>query len=88
MNDSIIMQNGSMIKFNYRNHNGKTTERTVTPDALEFISTVNFGYQPGWYLSGWDHDKKARRSFRLSNIIFDDTKVLNQKLVEFVESEQ
>lgn len=46
--------------------------RTIIPDAIEFIPTVGFGYQPQWFLSGFDTDKKARRSFALSRIVFPE----------------
>jgi len=56
------------VKFWYLNHNGKRAQRTVLVDSLEFLVAPGFGYQPGWFLSGWDCDKKARRSFALSRV--------------------
>lgn len=62
----------STVTFRYKNHNGKESVRTVDVKSIDFMFTVNFGYQPGWFLHGFCHDKKAPRSFRLSNIVFDD----------------
>lgn len=64
------------VCFAYKNHRGEVNNRTVDVDSIEFITTVHadddYGYQPGWFLSGWDHTKQARRSFALCNIILDD----------------
>ncbi|QWY83380.1 hypothetical protein [Rhizobium phage RHph_X3_2] len=65
-------ENETIISFKYLNHKGVTATRTITVDAVEFFGKANFGYQPGWYISGHCHDKHARRSFCLSRIIFDD----------------
>ena len=59
------------VKFKYLNHRGEVRERTVTPDSIEFVRDPGFDYQPGWFLSGYDHDKRARRSFALSRIIIE-----------------
>jgi predicted DNA-binding transcriptional regulator YafY len=56
------------IQFLYLNHAGKLSGRTVTVDSVEFHRNPGFGYQPGWFISGFDHDKAARRSFALSRI--------------------
>ena len=70
------------VTFQYLNYQGKQTTRTVTPDAIEYIAAPGYGYEPGWFLSGFDHDKKARRSFQLNNIITpDDLKFY--KLIHF-----
>lgn len=62
------------VKFTYKNHRGEIALRTIVPDSLEYLSEGNpdFGYPPGWFLSGHDLDKNARRSFYLDNIIFDE----------------
>lgn len=65
------------IKFTYRNHRGKESQRTVDVDAVEFVHKPGFGYQPGWVISGFDHDKQARRSFKLSHIVFPDPPEVN-----------
>lgn len=57
-----------MITFYYKNHRGEVAERRVEVDSLEFVTNPGFGYQPGWFLSGHDLDKDARRSFALSHI--------------------
>ena len=59
------------VKFKYLNHRGEVRERTVTPDSIEFVRDPGFDYQPGWFLSGYDHDKQARRSFALNRIIVE-----------------
>lgn len=62
------------ISFRYKNHRGEITKRLVEPDSLEFLTAPDpkYGYQPGWFLSGFDMNKKARRSFALTNIILDE----------------
>lgn len=60
------------VKFKYLNHRGVTAKRTVDVDSVEFIGVSNFGYQPGWFISGRCHDKNARRSFALSRIVFEE----------------
>lgn len=59
------------ISFKYLNHRGKTDERTIDFEALEFIREPGFGYQSGWFISGRCHTKNARRSFSLNRIIMD-----------------
>lgn len=61
-----IMPNA--VQFEYLNHRGTWSKRTMIPDAIEFLYEPVYDYQPGWFLSGWDTDKKARRSFALSRI--------------------
>jgi predicted DNA-binding transcriptional regulator YafY len=63
------------ISFTYLNHNGKKAERTVDVETVEFLKNPGFGYQSGWFVSGFDHEKKARRSFSLGRIILDENAV-------------
>ena len=56
------------LTFRYKSHRGEISERRVIPDALEFILDPGYDYQTGWFLSGHDLDKNARRSFALCNI--------------------
>lgn len=56
------------VTFDYLNHRGVTSKRTIDVDAVEFLTRPGFNYQPGWFISGLCHDKKARRSFALSRI--------------------
>jgi hypothetical protein len=58
--------------FLYKNHRGETELRKVSQVRLELIKNPGFGYQPGWFLSGWDIARQAKRSFALSNIVIDD----------------
>lgn len=65
-------QPNQLIKFEYKNHRGEVTQREIILDALEWINAPGFYYQPGWFLSGFDCDKQARRSFALCNIILPE----------------
>lgn len=60
------------LVFTYRNHRGELRQRQIIPDSLEWLSAPGFGYQPGWFLSGRDIGKDARRSFALSHIVLND----------------
>jgi hypothetical protein len=62
---------GIRIQFQYLNHNGKLSERDVEVEQIEFHYLPSFGYQPGWFISGFDYDKAARRSFALNRIVLD-----------------
>lgn len=72
------------ITFKYRNHRGEIQDRTIIPDAVEFIWRHNSKYhnQPGWYISGFDVDKNARRSFPLTSIVLpelpEETRMFNK----------
>lgn len=82
------MTTWSKIYFTYRNHRGEIERRTVTPTEIEFIANPGFDYQSGWFLSGWDHDKQARRSFALSHIIVpEDSKGLRQLVLRLPKVE-
>lgn len=69
------MDDAKTISFTYRNHKGVTEERMVTLDAVEFVREPGFGYQSGWFVSGFCHKKKERRSFAFSHIVMDSTDV-------------
>lgn len=58
------------VTFTYR-HKGVDKIRRIVPDALEFHHRSHDGFQPGWFLSGHDLDKNARRSFALTHIVLD-----------------
>lgn len=59
------------IQFLYQNHRGEIKLRTVIPDSIEYITKPDptYQYQGGWFLSGLDVDKNARRSFKLDRIV-------------------
>lgn len=57
------------VSFAYNNHRGVTEARTVDVYSLDFLIKPGFGYQPGWFLHGFCHDRKAMRSFALSHIV-------------------
>lgn len=50
------------VRFTYRRSDGDESVRTVEPHALIFR-------RGRWYVTGWDHERQARRSFRLDRII-------------------
>ena len=52
----------------YRNHRGETKQRHVAIDSIEYLHNPGYGYQSGWFISGFDIEKQARRSFAFSNI--------------------
>ncbi len=64
----------TIVTFEYRNHRGVTETRTVEVESLEFVFRPNeeYGYNPGWFLNGICQDRKARRSFALTNIIVSE----------------
>lgn len=61
-----------VLRFSYTNHRGETAIRRITPKMLEFQREPGYGYEPGWFLTGFDLDKHAMRSFSLSNITVED----------------
>lgn len=60
-----------IVKFAYRNHREVIADRRMVPDSLHFDPQYHedYNHHPGWFLSGMDLDKNARRSFAMSNII-------------------
>lgn len=64
-----------IAKFKYRNHRGEIADREIKIDSLEFIREPGFGYQSGWFISGYCLDRNARRSFALNNIVMDELNV-------------
>ena len=60
---------GNLYIFAYKNHRGEISERRVHIHCLEYIMNPGFDYEPGWFLSGFDEHKQARRSFALTNIV-------------------
>lgn len=66
-----VMSDTPVLRFRYRNYKGEISDRRVMPmvgkDALTFGST--FHHAAGWNLHGWDVDKNAKRSFRLTDIL-------------------
>src|SRR5438132_8150330 len=49
------------VRISYQARNGQTTERTVDPYGVVFVSGR-------WYLSGWDHLRREARTFRLDRV--------------------
>jgi predicted DNA-binding transcriptional regulator YafY len=52
---------GRQVRITYRARTGQTTERTVNPYGVAFQSGR-------WYLAGWDHLRRAARTFRLDRL--------------------
>ena len=71
------------LKFDYLNHNGKLAERTVRVETLELLISPDYGYQPGWFLTGFCFTKQARRSFALSRIVIDEDLPKTRVLLSF-----
>lgn len=61
-----------ILRFKYLNHRGSTGMREVLFESIQYIREPGYGYGPGWFISGYDLHRKARRSFALANIVFDD----------------
>lgn len=65
------------VKFKYKNHRGEIEDRDVDVVDLRFDlkGHPDYGYQPGWAISGHDYSRGRNggqfRSFQLSNIIID-----------------
>lgn len=57
------------VSFAYNNHRGVSEARTVDVWSIDFRRNPGFGYQPGWFITGHCHDRKAIRSFALSHIV-------------------
>ena len=78
----------AIVRFKYRNHHGKVSDRTVDVQQIEWIERPGFDYQPGWFISGICQTKQAHRSFALSHVVLqknnlklvvvEDLKVLQQ----------
>lgn len=68
MNHVQAFYAGQCYKFNYINYRGETALRNVRFLFLEYNSAPGFNYPPGWFAHCFDFDKKADRSFLLSNI--------------------
>lgn len=60
--------------FKYKNHRGEVAVRSIIPEGIEWLGNPGFDYKPGWFLTGFDVDKQARRSFSLENIIIPQDK--------------
>jgi predicted DNA-binding transcriptional regulator YafY len=53
------------IVFNYTNHRNLSEQRTVTPIAIEYLTRPGFGYEEGWFLRAFCHDREQERTFSL-----------------------
>lgn len=57
--------------FRYKNYKGEIKPRRVYVSSVDYIVAPGHNYESGWFITGFDLDKKARRSFALTNIILD-----------------
>lgn len=57
------------ITFSYRNHRQEVNERDVTLLSIMYLEKPGYGYEPGWFLVGYDHDRADERVFKFENII-------------------
>lgn len=62
-----------IVNFRYTNHRHAVAERHLDVHSLDFLPNPGFEYPAGWFLTGFDIDKAARRSFYLPNIIIQPT---------------
>lgn len=60
------------ITFTYLNHRGDREERTIDADKINYENHPGYGYQAGWFISGFCHKKQAYRSFALNRIILSE----------------
>lgn len=58
-----------IVRFKYRNHRGKVSDRIVDVRQIEWIERPGYDYQPGWFISGICQDKQAYRSFALNHVV-------------------
>ena len=56
-----------IVTFTYRNYLGEVEKRHVIPRTISFGATP-WHPAPQWMMHGWDLDKKAQRSFAISDI--------------------
>lgn len=64
----------TVLTFKYKNYKGVVRDRTVDVQSLDFIyhpPGSEFGYQPGWFITGTDVEKQEVRSFALTHIILE-----------------
>lgn len=52
-----------MVAFDYVNHRGEDGRRCVTFTSLHFGTVEGYYPTPTFLFCGWDHDKRAVRSF-------------------------
>lgn len=62
------------IKFKYTNYKGLTSIRTVEPVSVIWSHNV-WHPKDQWMLHGYDHDKKAMRTFALKDCDFTMTEI-------------
>lgn len=60
------------LSFTYKNHNGITSVRTLDAESIDYRKSPGYDYEPGWFVTGYCHDRKAIRSFALNNIVIPE----------------
>ena len=61
-----------IAEFVYTNHKNETRQRRVSVQAIEWLDndTIReYGYERGLFLTGFDFDKEAQRSFSVKRIV-------------------
>jgi len=60
------------LEFGYTNHRGEYGRRRVSVTKIYFTDNPPSPYytDPGWYIEGFDYDKKAMRTFALVKAVF------------------
>jgi hypothetical protein len=71
----------TVVTFRYLNYKGEESDRTIADPVLEYHSHPGFGYQPGWFISGYDASRDARRSFALTHIILPETAIAHGRSI-------
>lgn len=61
-----IQQDGKPMKVSYRNWKGEISERTITPICV-WYGVNKWHPELQWFLTAYDHDKKAERDFALKD---------------------
>lgn len=62
-----------IINFEYRNHRGEQSMRRVEVVQVAWLRLPGWGYQPGWFLVGYDTARNNElRHFALSSVVIPD----------------
>lgn len=58
------------LRFEYRNHAGATSVRTVTPNSVVFhFGSTEWHPEEQWLMRAFDEEKMAQRDFAARDII-------------------
>lgn len=65
--DIVYANSGKPLTINYTNWQGKTEERVISPQHIEFIKTVWHPVET-WCVLAWCHHRQADRVFCILDI--------------------